>query len=235
MKASEPWNHRLGTTDEALFVSDEEGRIAYWNEGAERLLGHKQLEVLGKPCCSITGGRRAGRPWCEADCRVRRSMRRGVLPGHVTVEVQASDGRTVPVNVSFIIFGHRGKEFLVHLLQDVSRQEQMREALRGVRGLVGGRPMRRTWLASAPPPRPKPSSPPEGPVVHPDVPDLSRLTRRESEVLRLLSEGLEIETIAAQLGVSPLTARNHIQNVLRKMGLHSRTQAVALALEQGLH
>jgi DNA-binding NarL/FixJ family response regulator len=54
------------------------------------------------------------------------------------------------------------------------------------------------------------------------------------EILRLLSDGLSTETIAAQLGVSPLTARNHIQNLIRKMGLHSRTQAVAFALEQGL-
>jgi DNA-binding response OmpR family regulator len=60
------------------------------------------------------------------------------------------------------------------------------------------------------------------------------LTRREDEVLRLLASGLRQEEIASQLVVSPRTVGAHIQNVLRKMGATSRTQAVALAYRRDL-
>ena len=60
------------------------------------------------------------------------------------------------------------------------------------------------------------------------------LTRREDEVLRLLAAGLRQEEIASQLVVSPRTVGAHIQNVLRKMGATSRTQAVALAYRRDL-
>jgi len=60
------------------------------------------------------------------------------------------------------------------------------------------------------------------------------LTRRENEVLRLLASGLRQEEIASRLVVSPRTVGAHIQNVLRKMGATSRTQAVALAYRRDL-
>lgn len=60
------------------------------------------------------------------------------------------------------------------------------------------------------------------------------LTRREDEVLRLLASGLRQEEIASRLVVSPRTVGAHIQNVLRKMGATSRTQAVALAYRHDL-
>ena len=60
------------------------------------------------------------------------------------------------------------------------------------------------------------------------------LTRREDEVLRLLASGLRQEEIADRLVVSNRTVGAHIQNVLRKMGATSRTQAVALAYRRDL-
>ena len=60
------------------------------------------------------------------------------------------------------------------------------------------------------------------------------LTRREDEVLRLLASGLRQDEIASRLVVSPRTVGAHIQNVLRKMGATSRTQAVALAYRRDL-
>jgi DNA-binding NarL/FixJ family response regulator len=62
----------------------------------------------------------------------------------------------------------------------------------------------------------------------------SELTRRESEVLRLLAQGLNQEAIAHQLDISPATVGTHIQRVLAKLDVHSRTQAVALAYRERL-
>lgn len=59
----------------------------------------------------------------------------------------------------------------------------------------------------------------------------SRLSRREREVLELLVEGADQESMSEILSISPQTARTHIQNVLSKLEVHSRLEAVALAVE----
>jgi len=62
----------------------------------------------------------------------------------------------------------------------------------------------------------------------------SILTSREREVLSLLAHGLNQEDIARDLDISPATVGTHIQRVLGKLEVHSRTQAVALAYREGL-
>jgi DNA-binding NarL/FixJ family response regulator len=59
---------------------------------------------------------------------------------------------------------------------------------------------------------------------------LDALTPRELEVLKLLADGLNQARIAARLVVSPRTVSTHIQHILTKLDVHSRAQAVAVAL-----
>lgn len=61
-----------------------------------------------------------------------------------------------------------------------------------------------------------------------------QLTERESDVVRLVVEGLTARQIATRLVLSPRTVENHVQNVLRKLHLHSRASLVRYAIEQGL-
>ena len=58
---------------------------------------------------------------------------------------------------------------------------------------------------------------------------VSRLTKRELEVLRLLSDGLPSAQIASELYISPKTVSSHIQRTMIKLDVHSRAQLVALA------
>ena len=60
------------------------------------------------------------------------------------------------------------------------------------------------------------------------------LTAREKEILKLMADGLPNTAIANHLGVSPSTAKFHVSNVLSKLGVTSRTEAVSLALKQKL-
>lgn len=62
----------------------------------------------------------------------------------------------------------------------------------------------------------------------------SALTRRECEVLVLLAGAADNETIAGALFISPQTARTHIQNILSKLGVHSRLEAAALVNRSGI-
>lgn len=63
------------------------------------------------------------------------------------------------------------------------------------------------------------------------VSPLDRLTAREREVLRLLAEGLDNHGIAGRLYLSANTVRTHVGNVLKKLGVHSRAEAVRIALQ----
>ena len=60
------------------------------------------------------------------------------------------------------------------------------------------------------------------------------LTRREMQVLRLLSEGHSYKSAAAELDLSIETIRFHIGHIYRKLHVHSKSEAVALALRRGL-
>lgn len=63
---------------------------------------------------------------------------------------------------------------------------------------------------------------------------LDRLTRREREILALLAQGADNHSIAQELVISPETARTHIQKVLGKLGVHSRLEAAAFVVKNGI-
>jgi DNA-binding NarL/FixJ family response regulator len=62
----------------------------------------------------------------------------------------------------------------------------------------------------------------------------AELTARELDVLSLVGTGRANKEIAARLGISERTARTHVSNILRKLGLTSRTQAALWAVREGL-
>jgi len=66
------------------------------------------------------------------------------------------------------------------------------------------------------------------------APRLAELTERERDILLLVARGLSNDEIAGQLVISPLTAKSHVRNILRKVGCHDRAGLVALAYENGL-
>jgi DNA-binding NarL/FixJ family response regulator len=63
---------------------------------------------------------------------------------------------------------------------------------------------------------------------------LESLTEREREILELLSQGMRNDGIAQKLYISPQTVQTHVRNVLAKLGVHSKLEAVAFAVKNGV-
>jgi NarL family two-component system response regulator LiaR len=63
---------------------------------------------------------------------------------------------------------------------------------------------------------------------------LRRLTPRENEILRALAAGETTSQVAAHLGISALTVQSHVKNILAKLGVHSKIEAVTFAWRHGL-
>jgi PAS domain S-box-containing protein len=211
----------LFDTADGVLAVDRDQRILLWNRAAEGLLGFKANEVVGRHCYEVIGGRdEAGRVVCQAHCRHIMAIRRQELVRDHDLAIRSNGGREIWVNVSTIRlpFRRRDSRVLIHLLRDISRRK---ETERLVERLL----FTATKFLLSPETDSAMSSPAFLPV--------RAMTNREQEVLRLLARGASTETITAKLGISPATARNHITKILTKLGVHSRLEAVTLALRNG--
>jgi len=63
---------------------------------------------------------------------------------------------------------------------------------------------------------------------------LSPLTKRETEILNYMAQGHLNKQIAIKLGISEQTIKNHVTSILRKLNVNARTEAVVVAIKQGL-
>ena len=63
---------------------------------------------------------------------------------------------------------------------------------------------------------------------------ISPLTPREMEILNYIAQGYLNKEIAVQLGISEQTIKNHVTSILRKLNANARTEAVVIAIKQGL-
>jgi DNA-binding NarL/FixJ family response regulator len=64
--------------------------------------------------------------------------------------------------------------------------------------------------------------------------DAPQLTQRELEVLRHVADGASNREVAKRLGISENTVKNHVRNILEKLRLHSRMEAVLYAMREKL-
>lgn len=195
----------LERTGDGVFAVDQDERIIFWNRNAERILGYKAADVIGRRCFDIIAGSELPvHPICSADCDVLECARKGRAVSNYDVPTRTATGDPRWLNVSIIVLAGRSKRsnLAVHLFRDVTSQHRTR-----LRAL---------------------------PASASERPDVARLTRRETEVLQHLSAGLNNKQIAEALGTSTTTVRNHVEHVLSKLGVHSRLEAVVFAAQHRL-
>lgn len=202
----------LGLSPDAVFATDRENRIVFWNRSAEQVLGYGEDEVVGLSCASLLQGCDVfGNRYCSESCPVAQMGARGEVIRHFDLHIRAKDGGDVALDVSILEIptGEPGHFYLAHILKPPARTEQARVSH------PAPRPALVTVRASA------------------DA-RVRRLTQREVEVLGMLAAGHGTPEIASRLHISNLTARNHIQNLLEKLEVHSKAEAVAFAFQKNL-
>lgn len=201
----------LERAGEAAMVVDGRQRVVLWNQLAEKLLGWRREEVVGRPCYRVVSGHdRTGHLVCCAGCPDCVMARTGEPIPPRDVCYRSRDGRYVWVNqTTLVVRLGPGEEdsWMVHLFRDVTHQrrvEELVDLLTQREGFGGTSSLKQA------------------------------LTRREREVLGLLAQGMDTQAIARALFLSTATVRNHVQNLMRKLGAHTRAEAVAKALKEGL-
>jgi len=189
------------------FATDSRDRIVFWNRGMAHLVGRSSHAVLGRRCYETLQGRDVfGNRFCYANCPLIATAREGdpVCGFEMSVATEGRARRDLGFTIMRIPGARPDLFTLVHIVRPAARE---------------GR--------SAP-------APAEPAAREPDVErSAPPLTVREMEVLRHVASGLPNKDVARALGLSVATVRNHVHNVLEKLGVHSKLEAVSLSFRNG--
>lgn len=196
-------------TADAMAAIDLDGFLVGWNAAAEGLFGYSEEDVIGRPCNEVMGFQdRCGNAVCDAECALHGAPSgegSWVVPTR-EVLARTESGRRLWLSLTTVLVppepGERCSR--IHLMREVGVTPELELAI--IERLA---------------------QPKRGEV---DAAVIDQLTLRERDVLRLLAEGLGTQELAERLFVSSTTARNHVQHILNKLDVHSRLEAVALAL-----
>lgn len=218
---SAPWLvDMVANSADGMFGVDDQDRIIVWNRAAEQILGYRAEDVIGRPCYEVVQGRDDdGSMLCHEECDVLSCVRRGGLPHHYAALTPTRDGGNRWLDFSILVLsGHGASPWMaLHVFRDVTDERQIQNFGTEILLKAADFKVQRE--------RGGPELPPE---------QVPQLTPREREVLRLLAAGSGSQEVARALTISVATARNHIQNIISKLGVHSSLQAVAYAYRHGL-
>jgi len=210
-------------THDGVFAVDAQQRIVHWNSSAERILGLRAEDVLGKACYELIGGKDSRNyRFCRRNCPVMVNAKRGrSTPDHdILCSTPTTDQKWLNMSVAIPKANHNDL-WVFHLFRDVTDRRRTEEFARKAAGALRDLLNRENgeWVEDEVETSPTP---------------FIKLSRRELEVLRLLATGVSTKEIANTLAIQPVTARNHITRILTKLGVENRLQAVVYASERRL-
>jgi PAS domain S-box-containing protein len=199
----------LTRASDGAVVVNSSRRIVLWNPAAEQIIGYSAREVVGSACCLPFIGDDDDSQCCPV-CSVT-TLSKVVDPERtVDLRTRTKAGRRIWLNVTTLASkGPDGEWLTMHLFRDVTSTKELLAQIRQRWSTTDGRAVEGA----------------NGGHI---------LTRRERELLRLLGLGLNTGDAAERLHVSRTTVRNHVQHILKKLGVHSRLQAVAYATRHHL-
>ena len=228
----------LSSVSCGAFVLATDQTVVFWNRRAREILGYTPDRVVGQRCSSLVSSLITLTADCAEGCLMVRSLRAGLVPGRARLRMRCASGeRKWLVVTPMVVSGvEEGGPLLVYLFGDEGEETVSADVERLVE--LGGREGRRSTVLDAAlrnaPPAGRRRDEPEPSQRAGEGPREVNLTEREREVLSYLALGWETKYIAEELGVSWYTARNHIENLRKKLGASSRLEAVMVAMRLGI-
>ncbi len=185
---------------------DKYQRICFWNHACERLFGLSFDQVREKNCHTVVcGSDLNGDVFCGPDCPMFKKLLRQELAADYDLVIQSPTSAPVVINVGSFVTPASCRKKTDAIAFLVFRHV---DAYSLVRRLAAESRLRENSKK----------------------PCKFHLTARELEILELTAKGLRTPLIAAQLFISNTTVRNHLKNIFFKLGVHSRAEAISLAL-----
>lgn len=208
-----------GTAD-AAFAIDPNGLIAAWNGAATKLFGVVREDAIGRYCSDVIGGvDECGRE-CANDCSVRQHAREHKPVNSYDIQVR-TNGERRWFNVSVLIVDSSDSKdpYTIHLARPADLKKRFELLMRDFVVNETGLPSANVGKLLA---------------VKTSPTNLTELSNREIEILKLLANGESTAEIASGLFISRTTVNNHVQHILKKLDAHSRLEAVRRAELAGL-
>jgi len=229
MRESEYFDVLCNTAD-GVYIVDANKHIVRWNKGAEKLLKYSESDVFDRECHQVIAGKLSlDKPLCGQNCRIHAGALKGAAQKNFDIWTHTHDGEPIWLNVSIISSPNADSPFLAHILRDITKEKQTGMALDRFITDLGNH----SFISGGNSEQIPSANYADTGCTVPNRPTVA-LSSREVEVLTLLAEGLSTKGLAEKLEISHFTARNHIQNILVKLNLHSKAQAVSYAFKKGI-
>lgn len=201
-----PFYQLFENTADAVVGIDASQRVRFWNSASERFFGLAFEEVKNRSCHSIIKGTELnGEVFCSADCLLFKRLLNGELVSDYDLVVPGPDGGPVVANVGAVLVPRAGRTKSDPIAFLLFRRVDSFHLIKR----LAAEPCLRGDGAR---------------------PSKYHLSARETEILRLAAAGERTPGIAGRLSISETTVRNHFKKIFSKLGVHSRAEAISLAL-----
>lgn len=209
-------NHSLAGADlrgifssatDAVFAIDGARRIVYYNKTFADIFPHQASGLSRRQCYEVLCGRTlAGEKLCRPDCSIGNALLKGQPVENFGLSVPRDDEEPLRISVGAIpVSGVFDDVAAIFMLRPIDPSCSLFRPADDRKRTNG------------------------------DSPDIEhRLTCREWQILKLLAGGLDTRALANALHISHVTARNHIQHIYAKLGIHNRAEAVSYIFRNGL-
>lgn len=219
MKLSEIKKLVSGTAD-AAFALDPDGRVTAWNDAAESLFGIGRDAALGRACADVLHGLDECGRACGESCTIRQAANNRQPLRSYDIQVRTGDKEQwCSISVLIVEESKSVAPHTIHIARPADLRKRFEMLMRDfVVNETNLPPVHIDRLRSS---KRNPTT-------------LTELSNREAEILRCLSRGLSSNEISRELYISRTTVNNHIQHIFKKLGAHTRLEAVRRAEQAGL-
>ena len=224
----------LASGEPPAFANDQNHRIIFWNKGAERLMERTAAQALGRLCHEIFCGKDPfGNRFCGETCSVTSSLKKHEAVNRFEVSTgERSHTRAIGMTVIEIPDSRPGFFTAVHIMDHVDEKSRLARELARLHDANGAIP-HAAAASDGSIPIALQVKHSQTPAADLDATITEQLSERELDVLRAIAAGLANKDIANSLHISVATTRNHVQHILKKLDVHSKLEAVALAFRNG--